>query len=153
MFSQTTEYALRAMACLALYPDQLVPTPELARQTRVPSNYLAKVLQQLAAANLIRGRRGVGGGYRLTRPASQITLMDVVGAMGDLKRIETCPLGLPNHGANLCPLHRRLDEATARVIETFNGVTLQHLVSDGQSNLPLCDAEATARLTISAQRA
>src|SRR5690606_692202 len=133
--------------------DQLVPTPELARQTRVPSNYLAKVLQQLAAANLIRGRRGVGGGYRLTRPASQITLMDVVGAMGDLKRIETCPLGLPNHGANPCPLHRRLDEATARVIETFNGVTLQHLVSDGQSNLPLCDAEATARLTISAQRA
>ena len=69
MFSQTTEYALRAMACLAMYPDDLVATPTLAEQTKVPANYLAKVLQQLAAAKLITGRRGVGGGYRLARPA------------------------------------------------------------------------------------
>jgi Rrf2 family protein len=152
MFSQTTEYALRAMACLALRPDQLVPTPILAKQTKVPSNYLAKVLQQLANADLINGRRGVGGGYQLNRPASQINLLDVVNAVGDLHRIETCPLGLANHGPNLCPLHRRMDEAAAKVIDVFQGVTLQDLVSDPRSNKPLCDAEATAKLTISAKR-
>lgn len=152
MFSQTTEYALRAMACLALRPDQLVPTPILAEQTKVPSNYLAKVLQQLASAELINGRRGVGGGYQLSRPAAQINLLEVINAVGSLHRIKSCPLGLANHGPNLCPLHRRLDEAAGKVIDLVQGVTLQDLVSDPRSNKPLCDAETTAKLTVSAGR-
>ena len=64
MLSQTVEYALRAMVCLAQSPDQLTPTPALASKTKVPPNYLAKVLQVLAQAELIEGRRGVGGGSR-----------------------------------------------------------------------------------------
>jgi len=150
MFSQTTEYALRAMACLALTPEELVSTVALAKQTKVPSNYLAKVLQQLSAANLIGGRRGVGGGYKLLRPASKIKLMDVLTAMGAVKRIETCPLGLPNHGPNLCPLHRAVDDAAAAAIAVFERSTLADLLSDPRANKPLCDAETTARLTVSA---
>ena len=150
MFSQTTEYALRAMACLALTPDELVSTVELAKQTKVPSNYLAKVLQQLSAADLIGGRRGVGGGYKLSRPASKIRLMDVLNAMGAVKRILTCPLGLPNHGPNLCPLHRTVDNAALAAISVFEGVTLEDLLGDGKGNKPLCDSEMTARLTVSA---
>src|SRR4051812_36360166 len=104
MFSQTTEYALRAMACLALYPDKLVPISALAELTKVPPNYLAKVLQQLAAAKLIGGRRGVGGGYRLKKPPEQVRLLDVINAVGEVKRIRECPLGIPGHGSNLCAL-------------------------------------------------
>jgi len=150
MFSQTTEYAMRAMASLALKPDSLVPTPELARQTQVPANYLAKVLQQLAGAELIVGRRGVGGGYRLARPASQINLLDVINAVTTLRRITTCPLGLANHGPNLCPLHKRTDEAAAAVIKVYSGVTLQDLLDDPNPNKPLCDPQTAATLTVSA---
>ena len=150
MFSQTTEYALRAMACLALRPTELVPTTQLARQTQVPSNYLAKVPQQLAGVGLIIGRRGVGGGYRLMRPPGQIRLLDVINAIGEVKRIESCPLGLSTHGGGLCPLHRKEDEAAAAVIEVFNGVTLQDLLSDPRSSKPLCEVETAARLTVSA---
>ncbi len=153
MFTQTTEYALRAMACLALTPDELVPTATVAKFTKVPPNYLAKVLQQLAAANLIGGRRGVGGGYKLARPAAKISLMDVLTALGAVERIKTCPLGLSNHGPNLCPLHRKVDEAAAAVISVFQGATLQDLISDPKSNKPLCDAETTARLTVSVVKA
>ena len=150
MFSQTTEYALRAMACLALTPDELVPTVALAGRTKVPSNYLAKVLQQLAGAQLITGRRGVGGGYKLARSAAQIKMMDVVSAVSDVTRIKTCPLGLPNHGSVLCPLHRRMDEAAAGVIAVFDGVTLADLLNDPKSSKPLCEAETTAKLSVSA---
>lgn len=150
MFSQTTEYALRAMSCLALYPDRLVPTPSLAKQTQVPSNYLAKVLQQLAAANLIIGRRGVGGGYRLAKPGSQIQLIDVINAVTQVKRITACPLGLSNHGSNLCALHRKTDEAAAAVLKVFTGVTLDDLLNDAAPSKPLCDADMTASLTVSA---
>jgi len=148
MLSQTAEYALRAMACLALRPDELVATSVLAEQTKVPNDYLAKVLQHLSSADLIQGRRGVGGGYRLARPATTINLLDVINAIDAIKRIESCPLGLPNHGPMLCPVHRRLDQAAAALIELFNGVTLHDLIADPMSSKPLCDAKATAKLGI-----
>lgn len=147
MYSQTAEYALRAMSCLALY-DNLVATPTLAEQTKVPANYLAKVLQQLAAAGLITGRRGVGGGYRLAKPPEQISLLQVINAVDTVARIDKCPLGLPNHGKNLCPLHRRIDQAAAAVIDIFGTVSLRDLISDGSQSRPLCDAKATAQVAI-----
>jgi Rrf2 family transcriptional regulator, nitric oxide-sensitive transcriptional repressor len=148
LFSQTTEYALRAMAWLALSPDTLTPTTLLAEKTKTPSHYLAKVLQQLANAKLIRGRRGVNGGYQLARKPAEITLLEVVRAVAEVQRITTCPLGLDNHGANLCPLHRKMDAAAKAIIEIYDGVTLKDLVSDPHANRPLCDRETTARLTV-----
>ena len=147
MYSQTAEYALRAMSCMALYED-LVATPVLAEQTKVPANYLAKVLQLLAAASLIQGRRGVGGGYKLSRPADKITLLEVINAIDKIERIESCPLGLSNHGKLLCPLHRRVDQAAAKIIEIFSGVTLKDLICDPMSPKPLCDAKAAAQLAV-----
>lgn len=149
MFTQTTEYALRAMSALALFPGILVPTSAVAERTKVPSNYLAKVLQQLAGAGLIEGRRGVGGGYKLARPANEINMLDIIRAVGRLQRITSCPLGLANHGPNLCPLHRRMDEASGMLIDRFTGVKLSDLISDPDSmNRPLCDAQTTASLTV-----
>ena len=148
MLSQTAEYALRAMASLAYQPDGLVPTPVLAEQTKVPANYLAKVLLLLSGEALIVGRRGVGGGYRLAKPSNEITLLMVVNAVDPIQRIETCPLGLPNHGGNLCPLHRRVDDAACAIIETFGSSTLETLVTEKAGSRPLCDPEMTARLTV-----
>ncbi len=148
MFSQTTEYAMRAMAWLALSPERLVPTVELAGKTQVPTHYLAKVLQQLAGADLIVGRRGVRGGYKLSRPAKDISLLEVVQAVADVKRITSCPLGLSNHGPNLCPLHRRVDAAAKAVIDLYGSVNLQQLVDDPSMTKPLCDEQTTAQLTV-----
>jgi Rrf2 family nitric oxide-sensitive transcriptional repressor len=153
MLSQTVEYALRAMASLAYTPDELVPTPELAQTTKVPANYLAKVLQTLASADLIVGRRGVGGGYKLARPAAEINLLDVINAVSPVTRIKECPLGLENHGPNLCPLHRRIDQAAAAVIELFGNAALSEMVEgEGTPQLPLCDAKRTQQVKVSVKR-
>ena len=149
MLSQTTEYALRAMACLAYSPDELTPTPKLAEQTLVPPNYLAKVLQSLAQANLITGRRGVGGGYRLSRPAEEISLIDVVNAIDPVERISTCPLGLPNHGTQLCSLHRCVDAAAKQFIDSFKSVRLSDLIAESDGSVPLCDTEMARALSLS----
>ncbi|MBC7773057.1 MAG: Rrf2 family transcriptional regulator [Pyrinomonadaceae bacterium] len=149
MFSQTTEYALRAMAWLALSPDELVPTITLAEKTQVPPHYLAKVLQQLSAAELVTGRRGVRGGYRLSRAATSITLMDVVRSIGTIERIKSCPLGAANLGSTLCPVHRILDQATKMVMELLDGKTLADLLSQPGAHAPLCDVQATKRVTLS----
>lgn len=146
MYSQTAEYALRAMSCLAMRPNVLVSTNVLARETKVPSNYLSKVLQTLANVGLIEGRRGVGGGYKLSRDPKDTTLLQVINAVSPVERITSCPLGLQNHGPNLCPLHRRADMAAAAVIEIFGNTSLADLLTN--SNKPLCDTEKTARLTV-----
>ena len=148
MLSQTTEYALRAMSCLAYMPDELVSTAQLAEVTRVPMNYLAKVLQLLAKAELISGRRGVGGGYRLIRSASDISLMDVINAIDPIERITSCPLNLENHSNKLCPLHSRLDAAAKALIDTFDGISLADMFAEDPSIRPLCSAEMTVQVNL-----
>lgn len=139
---------MRAMSWLALSPETLVPTTQLAENTKVPPHYLAKVLQQLAAAKLISGRRGVRGGYKLDRPAEKITLLEVVRAVAEVRRITTCPLGLSNHGTTLCPLHKRMDQAAQSIIELYGSVTLRDLINDPGQPKPLCDQQITTRLTV-----
>lgn len=147
MLSQTSEYALRAMACLAMKPGESMTAGALASTTKVPPDYLAKVLQQLGNAGLIRGRRGVGGGYSLSRDPKQIRLTNVLDAVTSLRRIETCPLGLATHGKDLCPLHRTVDNAIAAAIAVFDDMTLHDLISKPGANVPLCESRTPA-LTI-----
>jgi len=146
--SQTTEYALRAMCSLAYSPDRLVSTSDLAGVSKVPMNYLAKVLQLLSRAGLVSGRRGVGGGYKLARGAGSITLLEVINAIDPIERIGTCPLGLENHAGALCPLHRRLDQAARMLIEHYDGVTLLDILTESGANRPLCDEEMTSRVDL-----
>lgn len=152
MLSQTSEYALRAMSCLAYEPDRLTSTVELAEVTQVPSNYLAKVLQSLAQAELIVGRRGVGGGYKLNRLPEEITLLDVINAITRVERITACPLGLENHSGRLCPLHRRLDQAAKLMIDHFGSVTLKDINAEPDAARPLCDASRTAKVEMTINR-
>lgn len=148
MLSQTTEYALRAMSCLAYMPDELVSTAQLAEVTHVPMNYLAKVLQSLAKADLISGRRGVGGGYRLTRPSSEISMLDVINAIDPLQPISECPLKLENHSGKLCPLHTRLDAAARSLIDRFEGISLYDMLSEDPTTRPLCNTDMTAKIEL-----
>ncbi|MFK7758384.1 MAG: Rrf2 family transcriptional regulator [Phycisphaerales bacterium] len=148
MLSQTTEYALRATICLAYAPDRLVSTSELADQTKVPMNYLAKVLQLLARAEIVTGRRGVGGGYKLTKTASEISMLDVIDAIDPIRRITSCPLSLDNHSGALCPLHRTLDTTISMMIKQFTGITLADLIGERGESKPLCDKEMTAKVEL-----
>src|SRR5437764_12024008 len=115
MFSQTVEYALRAVVHLAHEAPAARTTEQIAAATRVPRAYLAKVLQGLVRAGLVHSQRGVGGGISLARPADELTILEVVNAVEPIRRIRSCPLNLKSHGVNLCPLHRRMDQALALV--------------------------------------
>ena len=94
MFTQTVEYALRAMVCLASRPEEPQSNSQIAATTKVPSAYLSKVLQKLAKARLVHGQRGVQGGFVLSQPAAEITILQIVSAVDPIQRIRTCPLGL-----------------------------------------------------------
>lgn len=134
MHSQTAEYALRAMACLAMCPCVLT-TPMLAEQARVPVNYLAKVLQLLATARLVEGRRGVGGGYRLARAPEAISLLQVLEAVDEIDKPSRC--ARPS-GKVACPLHRTMEEAVRAFKGVFAHVTLRDLMDEGPHQAAVC---------------
>ena len=144
MFSRTLEYALRAMAHLAMREPEAVTAAKLAVVTKVPAPYLSKVLQQLRSHDLVLSQRGVGGGIRLARPADQITILDVTEAVDPIRRIQSCPLDLPGHGSQLCPLHRRMDDAIAQIETTFRRSTLAELVQENDGITALCPATEAA---------
>jgi Rrf2 family protein len=139
MFSQTVEYALRAVVYLAGQAPAARTTPDIARATKVPPAYLAKVLQNLAEKGIVRSQRGVGGGVALAKEPGELTILEVVNAVDPIKRIRTCPLDLASHGARLCPLHRRVDNALAQVEKAFRSTTLAELLSEPTTSKPLCD--------------
>lgn len=138
-FSKTSEYALRAVVYLADHEGQSQTTQQIAEATKVPSNYLSKTLQGLARAGLVQAQRGLGGGFALARPAASMTVLDVVNAVDPVQRIHTCPLNLSSHGTNLCPLHRKLDDALASVEKAFGSTVIADLLRVKGMNKPLCE--------------
>jgi Rrf2 family protein len=136
MFSQTAEYALRAVVWLAGNPDAPSTTHQIAKATRVPADYLAKVMQALGREGIVLAQRGKKGGFSLTVPAAEITILDVMNAVDPLKRIRTCPLSLKGHGANLCPLHRRLDNAMDQIERAFGETPIADLLNESAEQAP-----------------
>ncbi len=145
MFSDTVEYALRAIVHLAQEAPNSRTTAQIAEATRVPKDYLSKILQGLAKKGIVETQRGVGGGIALAKAPSELTILDVVNAVEPIKRFHTCPLKLSNHGSNLCPLHKRLDAALAAVEAAFAKTTLAEVLDDPSSpSVPLCDGTRAA---------
>ena len=138
MISPTAEYALRAMVTIAQSSGDAVVTPTIAEFTKVPPGYLPKVLQTLRKAGLVNSKRGLGGGFTLARPAEDVTVLEVVSAVDPIKRIHSCPLGIDSHGTDLCPLHKRLDEAAEMVEQSFASTTIAELISAPGRSAPLC---------------
>jgi Rrf2 family protein len=139
MFSQTVEYALRAVVHLAAESPSPQTTDQIATATRVPRAYLSKVLQGLTRAGIVHSQRGIGGGMRLTKDPADLTILEVVNAVEPLGRIRECPLGLAAHGVRLCPLHKRLDNALATVEAAFAQTTLAEILAEPSESTPLCE--------------
>lgn len=77
------DYACRALLSIALRddPGHPVSVRDIADRTALPQPYLEQILLALKGAGLVRSKRGVGGGYTLARPASEIRLSEIISAV------------------------------------------------------------------------
>src|SRR5262245_42477747 len=77
--SEGVEWGLHCCTLLAVLPEgQTLPSARLAEYHELPPAYLAKHLQALSRAGIIESVQGAKGGYRLSRPAAEIPVLDVV---------------------------------------------------------------------------
>jgi Rrf2 family protein len=137
LISRTAEYALRAIVWLIQEPARSQTTRQIAGGTQAPADYVSKVLQALARANLVRSQRGLGGGFQLACDPAQVSVLDVINAVDPLERIHVCPLGLKVHATQLCPLHCGLNEAVTHLETTFGNAKLSDLLNSDSSSVPL----------------
>jgi Rrf2 family transcriptional regulator, nitric oxide-sensitive transcriptional repressor len=138
LISQTTEYALRAVVFLAMNPGKSHTVQDIAKVTKVPTPYLAKVLQALSKGQIVKSQRGLGGGFLLAKEPSEISVLSIVDLVDPIKRIHSCPLELAAHGVKLCQLHKRMDEAMAHVERCFAESNIQELITMESDSVPLC---------------
>jgi Rrf2 family protein len=76
--SAKVDYALRAMVELAAHSDGLLTAEQLATAQKIPPKFLESILAQLRSGGLVASQRGAEGGYRLARPADEISIADVI---------------------------------------------------------------------------
>ncbi len=79
--SARSDYALRAVIELAASGGGHVTADQLARTQSIPGKFLEAILTQLRRAGLVRSQRGPDGGFWLARPASDISLADIIRAI------------------------------------------------------------------------
>lgn len=129
MISQAVEYSLRAMVLLTQSEGGPVKVRTMAARGQIPAAYLAKLLQGLTRAGLIRSKRGIGGGFLLARRPAEITLAEIAHVVEPGRRIATCPLLLTGD-LTLSPLRQWLDRVFAATEIAFLETTLEDLCTD-----------------------
>lgn len=127
------DYAVRAMLALADAGGELVTGGQIAHQTGIPVSFLPQVMGTLVHAGLADGLQGRSGGYRLARPAGQVSLLSVVEAAEGASRRSTCILrGGPCAADGTCRVHHAFDAAQEALAAELAAATLDTLVAEGQ---------------------
>jgi Rrf2 family protein len=128
MISQTAQYALRAIVCLALRPQVSLTAGQLAEMTKVSPEYLSKVMQALVRADLVSSKPGKTGGFSLKAPPETLTVLAVVEAIDPPLYNEPCPLEIQSYGNALRPLHQRLSQINAYVRKECSKICIADLL-------------------------
>jgi len=126
--TKQTNYAVRIMMYCAANGDRLSRIPEIARAYNVSELFLFKILQPLHKAGLVETMRGRNGGVRLGRPATDITLFDVVRVTEDSFSMAEC---FDDNAAD-CPLIDScgLNSALRRALNAFFDVLSEYTIDD-----------------------
>ncbi len=133
--SAKVDYAMRALLELTLAAEsdggRLVTRDELAEAQAIPPPYLEAILRQLRQAGIVASRRGAEGGFRLARPAAEVTVADVVRALdGPLAAVRG---ERPEHSAYTGPAVRLQDvwvATRAALRGVLDEVTLADIAHD-----------------------
>ncbi|MET7570168.1 Rrf2 family transcriptional regulator [Streptomyces sp. NPDC005492] len=135
------EWALHCCVVLTSTEDP-VPAARLAQFHDVSPTYLAKQLQALSRAGLVRSVQGKSGGYVLTRSPASITVLEVVEAIDGPDPAFVCteirqrgPMATPREACTKpCPISRTMAAAESARRDALRSVTIADLAADVESD-------------------
>jgi Rrf2 family protein len=132
MISQTTKYALMTLGFLADHPGQWVQGSQIAEATRIPANYLSKILNQLRKRGYLESQKGWGGGFLLKEQALAQPIGRILELFEGSQEPRQCVFGLRAcDDAHPCALHSRW----TRVQNEYDTLLEKTTVADLRSGL------------------
>ncbi len=124
-------YAVTAMMDLALHADQgPVTLAEISGAQGISLSYLEQLFARLRRSGLVSGVRGPGGGYRLAKPANEITVANIITAVDENVDATRCKGGADCHDGERCLTHDLWMDLSRQIYEFLDGITLDRLAHD-----------------------
>lgn len=125
--SEATSLAIHAMVMIAAQPEDMVSVKSIAQTFTVSNAHLAKVMQRLARWGLVTSSRGPAGGFKLSRPAGQITLLEIYECMESTLETRPCLLSESICSGSACLLGDTIAKVNAQVKKALANTTLEDL--------------------------
>ena len=132
MISTKGRYALRVMIDLAEQnPERFIPLEEIATRQGISKKYLEIIFKSLVQQNFLKGLRGKGGGYKLTRKPEEYTVGEILEVTEGTLAVVSCLQTdcIPCERKNFCktlPMWKKFNQLTH---DFFFGITLKDLVN------------------------
>ena len=128
-------YGLRAMIDLALYSEEEpVSIQSIAKRQNISESYLEQLVRKMRTAGLVISVRGAGGGYQLAKPASEISVGDVLRAMeGNLDAVSCSASSVGGcEGADLCVTRYVWERINDSIAKTVDSIGIDQLVEESR---------------------
>jgi Rrf2 family protein len=142
--SKMADYGVLLLGHFARSDEALTSSAELAEAYHMPRSVVANLLKEFGRAGLLESRRGLHGGYRLARPAAEITLLEMLNAIeGPVQLIDCAADGTtpPCCYEDVCPSRSPMQSVHRKLIELFDSITLAELMHVHPAALPALPAK------------
>jgi FeS assembly SUF system regulator len=137
ILSKLADYGVIVATRLAAEPGRQMTAAALAAEARLPRATVAKVLKALAHAGVVAGARGAAGGYRLARPAMEISVAEVVAAIDGAIGLTQCTTHTPScERSEFCPTRTPWQRINHAVGAALSAVRLAEMVSPEAAAAP-----------------
>ena len=134
--SSTARYGLRAMSDLCTYSnDEPVSVSDISLRQNIPAMYLEQLFGKLRRAGLLESVRGAQGGYKLARDAGEISIADILRALGEPVIFGSCQTDKGCENAPMCPTFRLWRKVKGSIDEILETTTLRDLADENISLL------------------
>ncbi len=122
--TRETDYAIRSVLYLSQNKENIKMIDEIAKAEDIPKTFLAKILQKLSKAKIVKSYRGIKGGFGLAKNPKKITLFDVVVAIEGSVAMNICAIdkGLCkfSDACSVHPVWQKLKKHTERFLKRYN---------------------------------
>lgn len=128
-------YAVTAMLDLSLnYGSGSITLADISDRQSISLSYLEQLFSRLRKHGLVSSTRGPGGGYQLSRPADEITVLDVITAVDEKVDSTACEGKANCQGDEQCLSHELWTSLSEQIQNYLGGITLGHVVENYQSS-------------------
>jgi Rrf2 family nitric oxide-sensitive transcriptional repressor len=142
--TRETDYAIRCVFYLSGKKEGVTMVDEISKEMKIPNSFLAKILQKLGKASLVKSRRGVKGGFELTRAPQEISLLEVIEAIQGPVAMNICALDEALCGfSSTCSVHPVWVEIRKEVEKILRRKNFADLRINPKKELPLINPTHT----------